>query len=298
MSHQPRTTQLPSAILLSRKVQWLILCILLIVLYRDVLLKWGLDLWNDDNYSHGMLIPFISLYFIKNRFVSLKQAEVCPNNSGLLIILAGLFLFILGSIGGEFFSKRISLIVVLYGLIRFLEGREIARILQFPVLILFFAVPLPYILYNTVAFPLKLIATKIAVKILYFSGMPVFSEGNIVHLPHTTLEVVDACSGIRSLMTLITLAFFLAYLMHKGIFKRLIIVVMSIPVAVFANAGRVALNGVLTRYDQSWSQGFKHDFSGWLVFVVSFAALWGISLLLGRFLKSTTTTSGGKSEGV
>jgi len=279
-------------------VQWLILSILLIVLYRDVLLKWGMDLWNDDNYSHGLLIPFISLYFIKNRFVSLKQAEVRSNNSGLLIILAGLFLFILGSIGGEFFSKRISLIVVLYGLIRFLEGKEIAGIMQFPVLILFFAVPLPYILYNTVAFPLKLIATKIAVKILDLSGMPVFSEGNIVHLPHTTLEVVDACSGIRSLMTLITLAFLLAYLMQKSVFKRLIIVVMSIPVAVFANASRVAVNGVLTKYHPSWGQGFKHDFSGWLVFVFSFGALWGISLLLGRLFKSTTTTSGGKSEGV
>jgi exosortase len=286
MSHQPRTTQLPSAILLSRKVQWLILSILLIVLYRDVLLKWGLDLWNDDNYSHGMLIPFISLYFIKNRFVSLKQAEVCPNNSGLLIILAGLFLFILGSIGGEFFSKRISLIVVLYGLIRFLEGREIARILQFPVLILFFAVPLPYILYNTVAFPLKLIATKIAVKILYFSGMPVFSEGNIVHLPHTTLEVVDACSGIRSLMTLITLAFFLACLMHEKILKRSFVMVMAIPIAVLANAGRVALNGILTKYNPAWGEGFWHELSGWMVFVFSFGALWAISFILGNFPKS------------
>jgi exosortase len=271
--------------LLPRKVQWLILCILLIVLYRDVLMQWGLDLWNDDNYSHGLLIPFISLYFIQNRLVPLKQAKARPNKSGLLIILAGLFLFILGSIGGEFFSKRISLIVIIYGLIRFLEGREIAGIMQFPVLILFFAVPLPYILYNAVAFPLKLIATKIAVIILDIFGMPVFSEGNIVHLPHTTLEVVDACSGIRSLMTLITLAFFLACMMHEKILKRSFVMVMAIPIAVLANAGRVALNGILTKYNPAWGEGFWHEFSGWMVFVFSFGALWAISFLLRNFHK-------------
>jgi exosortase len=258
----------------------MILGILLVVLYRNVLLQWGMDLWKDDNYSHGLLIPFISLYFIKNRFVSLRLAEVRPNNFGLLIVFAGLFLFLLGSIGGEFFAKRISLIVVLYGLIRFLEGKEIARILQFPVLILFFAVPLPYILYNAVAFPLKLLATKIAVKILGLSGMPVFSEGNVVHLPHATLEVVDACSGIRSLMTLITLAFFLAYMMHEKILKRLFVMAMALPIAILANAGRVALNGILTKVDPAWGEGFRHEFSGWMVFVFSFGALWAISYFL------------------
>jgi len=275
--------------ILSRKVQWLILCILLIVLYRDVLLNWGLDLWNDDNYSHGLLIPFISLYFIKARYTSLRQAGVSPKNSGLLIVLAGLGLFILGSVGGELFSKRLSLIVVLYGLISFLEGREIAGILRFPVFILFFAVPLPYILYNAAAFPLKIFATKIAVKILALWGMPVFREGNIVYLSHTTLEVVDACSGIRSLMTLITLAFFLAYMMHKNIFKRLLIMALAIPIAVLANAGRVALNGILTKYNPAWGEGFWHEFSGLMVFVLSFVALWGISFFMGYTRKPKTS---------
>lgn len=286
MSHQPSATrQLAPIIMLSRKVQWLILTVLLLVLYRDVLLKWGLDLWNDDNYSHGLLIPFISLYFIKIRMTSLRQAQGRPDMMALFFILGGLLLFILGSIGGEFFSKRISFIVVLYGLISFMEGKEVSKILRFPVLILFFAVPLPYILYNAVAFPLKLIATKIAVGILHFYGMPVFREGNIVHLPHATLEVVDACSGIRSLMTLITLAFFLACLMHKNFIKRLLIMTMAMPIAVLANAGRVALNGILTKYNPAWGEGFWHEFSGWMVFVFSFAALWAISLLIGRYPK-------------
>lgn len=268
--------------LLSRKIQWLTLTGLLIILYGDVLIKWGADLWNDDNYSHGLLIPFISLYFVKTRLSALKKAGISPCYSGLLIILAGLSLFILGTIGGEIFSKRFSLVVLLYGLILFIEGKQTASILRFPVGILFFAVPLPYILYNAVAFPLKLVATQISVVLLGLYGLPVFREGNIIHLSHTTLEVVDACSGIRSLMTLITLAFFLACLMHREFLVRLLIMALAIPVAVLANAVRVALNGILTQYNPAWSEGFWHDFSGWLVFVFSFVALWAISLLVRK----------------
>ena len=263
-----------------RKIQWLILFGLLAALYHTVLLKWGIDLWNDDNYSHGMLIPFVSLYFIHSRLHDLNQASVRPNFLGIFILLIGLGLFILGSIGGEIFSRRLSLIIIIYGLILFVEGSEVASILRFPVGILFFAVPLPYILYNAVAFPLKLIATRIAVILLGFYGMPVFHEGNIIHLPHTTLEVVDACSGIRSLMTLITLAFFLACLMHRNFFKRLLVMAMAIPIAVLANACRVALNGIMTKYDPGFVEGFWHEFSGWLVFVACFILLWLFSRLI------------------
>lgn len=267
--------------MIPRKIQWVILFALLAVLYRDVLVNWGIDLWNDDNYSHGMLIPFVSLYFIRSRLDKLRQALVRPNSWGFLVVLSGLCLFILGNIGGEIFSKRLSLILVIYGLILFVEGREVAALLRFPVVILFFAVPLPYILYNSVAFPLKLIATRIAVALLDVYGMPVFHEGNIIHLSHTTLEVVDACSGIRSLMTLITLAFFLACLIHKNFFLRLLIMSLAIPVAVLANSFRVALNGIVTKYYPAFVESFWHEFSGWLVFVCSFALLWLLAYILG-----------------
>ena len=118
--------------LISRKFQWLFLTVLLLVLYRNVLLKWGMDLWHDDNYSHGLLIPFVSLYFIRIRWTLLNKARSTPNNAAILIVIAGLFLFLLGYIGGELFSKRISLIIVIYGMVSFLEGRDIARILRFP----------------------------------------------------------------------------------------------------------------------------------------------------------------------
>ena len=268
------------AFYLSGKLQWLIIIALLAALYHHVLWTWGQDLWLDDNYSHGLLIPFISLYFLKLRWPRFRRARADTDILGLFVILFGLALFLLGSVGGEQFSKRVSLVVVLYGLVAFLEGRAAARALSFPILILFFAIPLPYILYNAVAFPLKLLATKIAVSMLNLVGIPVFREGNIVHLTYTTLEVVEACSGIRSLMTLVTLAFFLGCMMHRGFFRRLLVMLLAIPVAVLANALRVTLTAILCGYNPAWSKGTLHELTGAAVFVVSFVVLWGVSWLI------------------
>ena len=265
-----------------RTMQWLLFGGLFILLYSGVLPKWGLDLWEDPNYSHGLLIPFISIYLVRERLLSLSDTDKVrqSNWAGLVVVFAALVMFIIGSIGAEFFTKRISLIVLLFGALWLLEGWKITKELSFPVGLLFFAVPLPYVLYNSMAFPLKLLASKIAVKLLGVIGMPVFLEGNVITLPHTTLEVVDACSGIRSLMTLITLAFLLAYFHHKQTWKRLVVLSLAIPVAVAANAVRVAATGILTKYDQAWGHGTLHDFEGWLVFVASFAGLAVCSYLL------------------
>ncbi len=262
----------------ARKVQWSILGGLLLVLYINVLPKWGHDLWTDPNYSHGLLVPFISLYLLRERLHSLKDRLLCWG--GLPVVIVGLGLFIAGHIGGELFSKRLSLIIVLFGAVLFLEGRVIARQLSFPIGLLFFAVPLPYIVYNAVAFPLKLLASQLAVQLLKLWGMPVFLEGNIISLPHTTLQVVDACSGIRSLMTLFTLAFLLAFFHHKSLWKRLAVFMLTLPVAVAANAVRVAATGILTQYSPAWSTGPLHEFVGWLVFIVSFAGLAFCSYLM------------------
>lgn len=265
-----------------KKIQWFIVGGILLLLYGNIFLNWGIDLWDDPNYSHGLIIPFVTWYLIRARMHSLAKTQSQPYNLGLLVLLAGLLLFVLGYIGGELFSKRISFIIVLFGIILLLEGKEIAGILFFPVAILLFAVPLPYVLYNALAFPLKLIASKIAAQALNVFGIPVFREGNIIHLTHTTLEVVDACSGIRSLMTLFTLAFFLAYLRHKTLWKRILLLLIATPVAVIANAGRVTFTGIMTRSNPAWGEGFLHDFSGWLVFVISFGLLIAVSFLIKK----------------
>lgn len=263
-------------------VTWSVISILLLILYGEVFKKWAVDIWTDPNYSHGMLIPLVSLYIIKQRFSRLRETASSFCNTGLLFILPALVLFVLGTVAGEQFSQRVSFVILFYGLVLFLEGKAIARLLLFPIALFLFAIPLPYILYNAIAFPLKLIATKIAAAAISLFGMPVFRDGNIIHLPHTTLEVVDACSGIRSLMTLITLAFLLASFMLHSFLKQALVIILALPVAVLANAGRVAVTGMLTKYDPAWSSGIPHEITGWVVFVISFGVLIGISFLMAR----------------
>jgi len=275
MMEKPRDLFFPA-----RKIQWLVLSVLFVVMYRDVLPKWGFELWDDPNYSHGLLIPFLSVYLIREKMAELLTARRQAYPLGLVVVIGAVLLFIAGYVGAEFFSKRLSLIVLLYGSVLFLEGSAIAGMVAFPVGVLFFAVPLPYILYNAMAFPLKLIASQIAVWFIALLGMPVFREGNVITLPHTTLEVVDACSGIRSLMTLFTLAFLLAYFHHNKMWKRLLVISFAAPIAVFANALRVTMTAILTQYDAGWGHGTLHDLTGWLVFVLSFGLLAGASFLL------------------
>ncbi|MDP2105821.1 MAG: exosortase [Desulfobulbaceae bacterium] len=280
----------------ARKAQWVVLTVLIVIMYRGVLPQWGYELWDDPNYSHGLLIPFLSLYLIREKMGELLASQRKSNLIGLVVVILAVLLFIVGYIGAEFFSKRLSLILLLYGSILFLEGWTIAGILAFPVGILFFAVPLPYILYNSIAFPLKLIASQIAVWFIALSGMPVFREGNVITLPHSTMEVVDACSGIRSLMTLFTLAFLLGYFHHKKWWKRLVVILLATPIAVFANALRVTMTGILTKYDPAWGHGTLHDLTGWLVFVVSFVLLAGSSFLLCDKQNAPNTLSEVSSE--
>jgi exosortase len=262
----------------SRLVCWTIIFVLLLLLYGEVLQKWASDIWNDPNYSHGLLIPLVSLYLLKQRWPVIRDATRTPCNTGFFIILASLAIYALGVAGGEQFSQRVSFVVLFYGLVLFIEGKEISRLLLFPIALFLFAIPLPYILYNSIAFPLKLIATKIAAQLIRFTGMPVFRDGNIIHLPHTTLEVVDACSGIRSLMTLLTLAFLLASFQIKSIWKRIFLVLLALPIAVVANAARVSVTAILTKSDPAWGSGG--------VFVISFGVLIGISFVLERRSKA------------
>ncbi len=261
-------------------LHWSLLGIVIIALCYSILTKWLSDLWHDDNYSHGLLIPFLSLYFVRQRWSVIKEVICRIYFPAMALILAALSLFILGHVGSEFFTQRLSFILLLYGCVFFLGGKALEKQLRLPILILFFAVPLPYILYNSVAFPLKLLASRLAVTLIALTGRPVFADGNVIHLTNTTLEVVDACSGIRSLMTLFTLAFFLSYFFADRFWKRTLIFLITLPVTIAANAVRVSATAVLASYNPAWGEGFRHELTGWLVFCLSFAILAGITFLL------------------
>jgi exosortase len=252
-------------------------------LYAPVVVKLVHDWANDDNYSHGFLIVPLALYFAWERREKLAQAASRPSVLGLAAIVGALALVIVGRLGAELFLTRISLIVMAAGAILFLHGWKHLRILAFPILLLLLMVPLPAIIFNQVAFPLQLLASKVGTVAIQACAVPVLREGNVIVLANTSLEVAEACSGIRSLVSLLTLGIVYGYFADPRPAVRTIIALSTIPIAIAANAARVAGTGVLAHYyGPEAAQGFFHTFSGWLVFVVAFMLLFLVVRILAR----------------
>ena len=243
-------------------------------LYSGVLPGLARQWANDDDYSHGFFVVPLAAFFVWERRDALKRASRRPSVAGLLVLAASLLCFAAGQLGSELFLSRVSLVGVLAALVLFLGGWEHLRILAFPLAFLLLMVPLPEIIFNRIAFPLQMLASRIGEAAIAVSGVPVLREGNVLMLPGRTLEVAEACSGIRSLITLLMLAIVLGYFTERRVLVRVIIVLAAIPIAVVANAARVAGTGLASYWiSPAAAEGFFHTFSGWIVFVVAFAAL-------------------------
>lgn len=237
--------------------------------------------WIDPNYSHGLLVPAVSAWLIWRRRRVLGRLSAGPNWWGLVVMGFGLLFLLIGQLGHEYFLRRVSLIPVLWGLTLLNWGWPVAQRVIFPFAYLLLMIPLPYNLYDSVAFPLRLIAASLAGWVLSLLGVPVLVEGNILHLPNTVMNVVDACSGIRSLISLLAAGVLLAYLILPNRWTKPTVVILVAPVAVFANAVRVAAAGLLAEYfGQAALKGAMHDFVGWLVFIFAFLILAGSTWLL------------------
>jgi exosortase len=207
-----------------------------------------------------------------------------PSTWGLPIILISLSMLIVGVFGAELFLSRLSLIVVMGGLIIFFLGWEMLQAVLFPLLFLILMVPIPAIVFNQITLPLQIFASKLAAWSLPLCGVPVFREGNVITLPAMPLEVADACSGIRSLLSLISLAIMYGYLVEKRMAMRIALAFAAIPIAIAANGFRIVGTGLLVQYwDPSKAQGFFHEFSGWLMFVVSLLMLFVLHQCLNFF---------------
>ena len=233
------------------------------------------DAWtNDGNYSHGFLILPIALYFTWERRQRLASARVRPSNVGLAVLAGGLAILLAGLWGSELFLSRVALMPVVAGIILFLYGWQHLRILTFPLAFLFLMIPIPAIIFNQIAFPLQLFASRVGEWAISAAGIPVFREGNVLELAHTKLEVAEACSGIRSLVSLITLGIVYGYFMDSRMWVRLFVVVSAVPVAILANGARVAGTGMAAQWiGEEAAQGFRHEFSGWIVFLFAFAMI-------------------------
>ncbi len=265
-----------------------------VALYWKVLVELVGAWENDGNYSHGFLIAPIAIYLAWERKAELVALRRTPGNSGLLLVLAGIALLTAGTLGAELFLTRVSIIPVVAGAIVFLFGWSHLRLLTFPIGFLVLMVPLPAIIFNQIAFPLQLLASQFGEVSLSALGIPVLREGNVINLAYTRLEVVEACSGIRSLVSLITLGIVYGYFVDQRLSVRLIIVASTIPVAIIANGLRIAGTGLAAQYyGPSVAEGFFHTFSGWVVFVVAFAAIFGVrAITVALFNLASRHTSG------
>ena len=259
---------------------------LLVGLYAKTLYALGGDWYADPDFSHGFLVPIMSGYFIWERWDRLKVIPLSPSWWGLAVLVSGLGMLVLGSLGAELYLQRSSFIVVLCGLVWTLMGPTMVRNLGLPLAFLLFMIPLPSIILNTIAFPLQLFAAKVASFCLFSLSIPVLREGNIIMLTGTTLEVAEACSGIRSLQALLALGTVYAYFTQDRMVARWMLVLLSIPIAITANVIRVSGTGILAEY---WgveaAQGFYHTFEGWIVFVVAFVLLLAAGTVLSRVMK-------------
>ena len=254
-----------------------------LLLYWPILRRLVADWMNDDNYSHGFFIIPIAAYFAWERRGVVAALPVKPTNIGMVVVLGGLGMLLAGLLGAELFISRVSLIVVLAGGVLFVAGWRWLAALAFPVGFLILMIPIPAIIFNQIAFPLQLLASRVGEAVLYAMSVPVLREGNIMILANTTLEVAEACSGIRSLISLLTLGIVYGYFTTPRAGLRLLIALATIPIAIVANAGRVAGTGVAAHfYGPEAAQGFFHTFSGWLVFLAAFFLLFAVTRILLR----------------
>jgi exosortase len=284
----------------------------LVFVYASVLAKLGYDWWEDENYSHGLLIPFIIGYILWTERESLRRLRLRPAVwwGGAAVVVALLALW-MGTAGAELFTQRMSLVLMLMGVCVYFWGFRLLRFIAVPLLLFVLAIPIPAILFNKIAFPLQLFASRCAVWAMRLFDIPVLRQGNVIELMPlnaTTpkrLEVVEACSGIRSLMTLVTLAVVFAYFTHPksndgdgggslgqralrtlkgyGFWRSTVLVLSAVPIAILTNALRVSGTGVLAHYyGTKVADGFFHSFSGWVVYIAAFLLLFAVGWVLDR----------------
>jgi exosortase len=253
------------------------------VLYLPVLADLAAQWAADENYSHGFLVPLVAGYLVWERRAPLRRCavRVCPWGYGVL--LAGIILLVLGQAATFGYAARLSLLVVLAGLVLFLAGPQVLRVAAFPLAYLLFMIPPPAVLVNRIAFPLQLLAARLATGSLDLLGVPALREGNIITLAPMRLEVTEACSGIRSLVALLALGVIVAYAGHTWWLPRVAVALSAVPIALVTNAARIALTGVLVEtVGPRAGVGFYHAFSGLAVFVLAFVLLAAESLAIAR----------------
>ncbi|MFY9906542.1 MAG: exosortase A [Terriglobales bacterium] len=266
--------------------RWQAIAVLLLMawLYAAILARLFLQ-WvgpaRDPNFEHGIFVPLFALFVLWQDRKRLQAIAPTPSWAGLPFVALGLLMLIVGVLGAENFLSRASLLVLLAGLIILFQGWRFFRAVLFPWAFLLLMIPIPALILQQITFPLQMLAAKLATALLQLVQVPVLREGNVINLASMPLDVAEACSGIRSLLTLVTLAIIYGYLMETRIWMRVLLAISAVPIAVVANSFRIFGTGLLVQYwDPDKAEGFFHTFSGWLIFVVALILLFALHRVL------------------
>ncbi len=257
-------------------VDWLPLAwfgALLALCYAPVLQRLVRQWINDPDMGHGMFVPVIAGYIAWQKREAFLAEPARPAWWGLAILAWGGLQLFIATLGAELFLARTAFIISLVGVMLVVAGARRTRVLAFPLFLLCFMVPIPAIIFNQITFPMQLLASQVADATLSLLGIPVLREGNILELASQKLNVVEACSGIRSLLSLSFLSLVYAHFFDKKVWMRWVLLAATLPIAIIANAGRVTLTGIVSEYDPALAEGVFHYASGWVIFMIALVFL-------------------------
>jgi exosortase len=246
---------------------------LLIICYAPILYRMGVQWATDENMGHGFFVPIVAGYIAWQRRDQLMAVPRQPNGWGLFLVIFGAFVALAGTLGAELFTSRMAFVIALVGVILYLGGTRWVRILAFPLLLLPFMVPIPAIIYASLTMKLQMLASQLGEMLISAAGIPVLRAGNTLQLPSQTLDIAEACSGIRSLMSLAFISLIYAWWSDKRVWMRWALLLATIPIAIGANGIRVGVTGLLSEVNTQLAQGAYHEAEGYIVFVVAMVAL-------------------------
>lgn len=246
---------------------------------RHLVYQWA----TDEDVGHGFFVPVVAGFIAWQRREELMSITPKPCWWGAALVLWGIVQSYIGTLGAELFLQRTSLLITLLGILLLTGGVRMVKALAFPLLLLPFMIPIPAVIYNQITFPLQLFASSVAENILNVLNIPVLRDGNVLELANgDRLNVAEACSGIRSLLSLTFLSLVYAYFFDNKVWMRWALLAGTIPIAILANAGRVTITGMLADVNPSLAHGFFHSLEGWIIFLIAFIMLLGLHVVINR----------------
>jgi exosortase len=253
---------------------------LLLLCYWPILYRMGTQWANDENMGHGFFVPVFAGFIAWQRREELLATPRNPNVLGLFVVVLGGLLSLVATLGAELFSARLSFVVALFGTILYLGGTRWIKILLFPLILLLFMIPIPAIIYSALTMKLQNLASELGEIMIGAMGIPVLREGNVLRIPSQPLDIAEACSGIRSLMTLLFMALVISYFTDKKVWMRWALLIATVPIAIIANGLRVAITALLSEHNTEWASGAYHEAEGFVIYFIDIIALLGVHRLI------------------